>query len=118
MDEQAALFLMSRRSSVREPDCSLDGASTCAQASRDTARNSADVPDTVSSLEALRCTDLQMHGVLLGLEEKKDRQVQDMTLERRLDVDAVVKGTHSKGSGSEGSDLCKKCDKKFHCARD
>ena len=25
-----------------------------------------------------------------------------MTLERRLDVDAVVKGTHKKGSGSEG----------------
>ena len=70
MDEQVALFPMSRHSSVKEPDCSLDGASAFVQASRETARNSADSPDTVSSLEALRCTDLQMHGVLLGLEEK------------------------------------------------
>ena len=64
------LFPMSRRSSVKEPDCSLDGARAFAQASRDAASNSADLLHTVSSLEALRCTDLQMHGVLLGLEEK------------------------------------------------
>ena len=41
-----------------------------------------------------------------------------MTLKRRLDVDAVVKSNHKKGSGSEGSDLWKKCDEKGHCARD
>ena len=48
---------------------SLDGANACVRASRDAARSSADLLDTVSSLEALRCTDLQMHGVFLGLEE-------------------------------------------------
>ena len=69
MDEQVALFPMSRHSSVKEPDCSLDGASAFAQASRDAASDSADLLDTVSSLEALRCTDLQMQGELLGLEE-------------------------------------------------
>ena len=30
-----------------------------------------DFDDTVSSLEALRCTDLQMQGVMLGLEGKR-----------------------------------------------
>ena len=85
MDEQVVLFPMSRHSSVKEPDCSA-------------ASSSADLLDTVSSLEALRCTDLQMHGVVLGLEGDY-RRVQDMTLKRRLDVDAVVKGNHKKGSG-------------------
>ena len=66
---------------MKAPDCSLDGASACAQASRDAASSSADLLDTVNSLEALRCTDLEMQGVLLGLERKEDRrQVQDITL--------------------------------------
>ena len=29
-----------------------------------------------------------------------------------------MKGNHSKGSGSKGTDLCKKCDWPGHCARD
>ena len=41
-----------------------------------------------------------------------------MTLKRRRDVDAFVKGNHRKGSGSQGTDLCKKCDQKGHRARD
>ena len=30
-----------------------------------------DFHDTVNSLQALRCTDLQVQGVLLGLEKKR-----------------------------------------------
>ena len=65
-----------------------------------------------------------MHGLadarcVAGSRRKGDRRrVQDTTLKRKRDVDAVVKGNHSKGSGSKGTDLCKKCEKKCHCARD
>ena len=44
--------------------------------------------------------------------------MQDMTLKRRRDVHAFVKGNHKKGSGPKGTDLCKKCDWKGQCARD
>ena len=42
MDEQVALFPMSRHSRVKEPDCSLDGARACDRASRGTASDSAE----------------------------------------------------------------------------
>ena len=107
MDEQ--VFPMSRHSSVREPDCSPAGEQVHllrqAVKLQETVRN---FHDTVSSLEPLRCTDLKMQGVLLGLEKKRTAD--------GCNVDAFVKENHSKGPRSKGTAWCKKCDKKGHCA--